>query len=111
MSLTRTSVIISVSLTTPRFRHKKLIETTPEDFLNALKAGGVFTPAFFRCVHNWALGLGWLPWPILPHKLWPDMKARKKRGIAANEHQTIITSEKSEESRTSGKDHSAAWVH
>jgi integrase len=80
-------------------RHKKLIETTADDFLNVLKAGGVFTHAFLKCVHNLAVGLGWLPWPILPQKLWPVVITRKKRGITLTEHQSIIASEKNEERR------------
>ena len=78
-------------------RHKKLIETTADDFLKVLKAGGVFTHAFLRCVHNLAVGLGWLPWPILPPKLWPAVKTRKKRGITSAEHQRVMASEKNAE--------------
>src|SRR5205823_12126334 len=52
-------------------RKRKLLETTSDDFLEVLKAGRVMTNAYLRCLHNLATGLGWLPWPVLPPKLWP----------------------------------------
>ena len=75
----------------------KLVETTSDDLMGVLKAGGVMTNAFVRCLHNLALGLGWLPWPILPQKLWPTVETKKKRGITWEEHQRIVTTEKNVE--------------
>jgi integrase len=80
-------------------RNLKLIETKADDLLSVLKAGGVMTNAFVRCLHNLALGLGWLPWPILPPKLWPAVEAKRKRGITLQEHQEIIAAEKNVERR------------
>lgn len=80
-------------------RNMKLIETKTDDLLGVLKAGGVMTNSFVRCLHNLALGLGWLPWPILPQKLWPTVETKEKRGIAWEEHQRIITTEKNAERR------------
>jgi hypothetical protein len=68
----------------------KLLETTNEDLIKILKAGGVMTNAFVRCLHNLALGLGWLAWPILPQKLWPEVKTKPKRAITREEHERII---------------------
>ena len=39
------------------------------------------THTFLRCLQNLALGLGWLPWAILPPKLWPALRTKPKRGI------------------------------
>jgi len=47
-----------------------------------------------RCIQNLALGLGWLPWPLLPSKLWPPLRIKPKRGITATEYQRIIAAEK-----------------
>ena len=41
-------------------RDKKLIETTADDLRALIKAGGAFTNHFLRCLHNLALGLGWM---------------------------------------------------
>ncbi len=77
----------------------KLVETTADDFRAVLAAGGAFTNHFLRCLHNLALGLGWLPWPIIPPKLWPAVKSKPKRAISWAEHQQIIASEKNPEHR------------
>lgn len=74
-------------------RNIKLIETTADDLLKILKAGGVMTNAFVRCLHNLAVGLGWLPWPILPQKLWPIVKTKAKRAITREEHERIVAAE------------------
>jgi len=67
--------------------------------MGILKQGGVMAHSFLRCLHNLALGLGWLPWPILPNKLWPSVTTKKKRGIAWEEHQRIVQAEKNTERR------------
>ena len=75
-------------------RNMKLIETSADDLLKILKDGGAMTNAFVRCLHNLAVGYGWLPWPILPHKMWPDVTKKKKRAISKEEHERIIAAEK-----------------
>lgn len=74
-------------------REMKLIETTADDLMNILNAGGVMTNCYVRGLHNLALGLGWLPMPILPPKLWPEIQTKPKRGITAQEHEKIISTE------------------
>lgn len=81
-------------------RNKKLIETTADDFREVLGKGGTFSHLTLRCLHNLALGLGWLPWPILPPKLWPSTAPKPKRGLTAKEHEAIIGAEKNVERRT-----------
>jgi integrase len=78
-------------------RSRKLLETTAVDFLAMLEAGGVMAHTFLRCLHNFALGMGWLPWPVLPNKLWPRLHTKPKRGITAQEHARIIASEQNPE--------------
>lgn len=55
-------------------RTRKLVETTAEHFLAVLKAGPVSTNVYLRRIHNFALGMHWLPWPILPRLLWPKVQ-------------------------------------
>jgi hypothetical protein len=80
-------------------RNKKLIETTAEDFKAVLAAGGASTNNYLRRLHNLALGLGWLPWPILPPKLWPKVRPKNKRGITREEHEKVVTAELNVERR------------
>jgi hypothetical protein len=55
---------------------KRLIETTADDFFAALKLGSNSTIAFLQTLHNDALGMGWIPSPVLPRKLWPKMQKK-----------------------------------
>ena len=78
-------------------RDKKLIETTADDLRAVMKAGGAFTNHFLRCLHNLALGLGWILSPVIPPKLWPKSAKKPKRGITWEEHQKIVQNENNEE--------------
>ncbi len=80
-------------------RNKKLVETTADHLREVLRAGGSSTNHFLHCLHNLALGLGWLPAPIIPPKLWPVPDRRPRRAITQAEHETILRSEKNEERR------------
>jgi integrase len=82
-----------------RLKTKKLVETTADDLRLALSSGGAATNLFVRCLHNLALGMGWLPAAIIPPKLWPESKPRQKRAITIQEHERIIESEKNIERR------------
>ena len=81
-------------------RHKKLVETTSDDFRAVLGSSGVMVHCCLRCAHNLAVGLGWLPWPVLPPKLWPKLRFKPKRGITWQEHQRILAAEKNSERRS-----------
>jgi integrase len=74
-----------------------LLETRPDQVLNVLTAGRVSTNTFLRRLQNFCVGMNWLPWPILPSKLWPRIKYRKKRSIKHEEHLKIIGREKNPE--------------
>ena len=82
-----------------RIREKAIVETTSDDFLGVLRDGTGTTNHFLRRVHNLAIGLGWLSWPVLPPRLWPKVEWRKKRGITWAEHQKIVSTEINSERR------------
>jgi integrase len=82
-----------------QLREMKLIETTADDLMNILNAGGVMTNCYVRGLHNLALGLGWLPMPILPPKLWPTVETKPKRGITFEEHVKLTSTEINQERR------------
>lgn len=74
-------------------RHRKLIETTAEHFLAALKAGSISTNMFLRRLHNYAVNMRWVPLPVLPKPNWPAVRHRERRAITFEEHQKIIDRE------------------
>jgi hypothetical protein len=74
-------------------RNRKLLETGSEHFLQALNAGTVSTNMFLRRLHNFAVGMHWLPWPVLPKLQWPIVKHKDRRAITGEEHITITERE------------------
>jgi integrase len=76
-----------------------LVETRPEHFLEMLHRGSVSTNVFLRRLHNFAVGLGWLPTPVLPPKQWPRVHHKVKRAITQDEHTKIIARELNAERR------------
>src|SRR6266480_1843625 len=80
-------------------RRMPLLETRPEHFLRALENGTVCTNIFLRRLHNHALGMTWLPWPILGRKQWPEIQFQEKRAITLEEHQKIVHGERNQELR------------
>ncbi len=49
-------------------RDVPLLETRPDQFHVVLKNGKVSTNIYLRRIHNFALGMNWLPRPVLPKK-------------------------------------------
>jgi integrase len=80
-------------------RDKSLVQTTGEDVLAVIHANGNCVAHYLRRLHNLALDLGWLPWPILAKRAWPKIRSQSKRAITAEEHATVIASEKDAERR------------
>ena len=78
-------------------RDRVVLETQAEHFLKVLENNLVSTNVFLRRIHNSALDMNWLPWPILPKKRWPAVKYKEKRGITLEEHQAIVEREKNPE--------------
>ena len=71
-------------------RDRQLIETRPEHFLRVLESGKVSTNNYLRRFHNFAVDMGWLPWPVLPKKRWPAIRYKEKRAITFDEHHLIL---------------------
>jgi len=80
-------------------RHRKIIETSAEEFLAVLKKGSVSTNVYLRRSHNYAIGMNWLPWPILPKLHWPSVRYKDKRAITSEEHHKIIARERNPATR------------
>jgi integrase len=78
-------------------RHKKLLETTADDFLTVFKDGKVSIVYFLKRLHNFALNLGWLAVPIVAPYLWPKYEPKDRRGITREEHESVLAVEKKAE--------------
>ena len=78
-------------------RNKPLVQTTGEDLLAVVHANGNCVAHYLRRLHNLALDLGWLPWPILAKRAWPKIRSQSKTAITAEEHAAVIASEKNAE--------------
>ena len=74
-------------------RNRVVLETNAEQFLRVLEAGTVSTNVFLRRIHNLAMDMNWLPWPVTPKKQWPPVRFGQRRSITADEHQRIIARE------------------
>jgi integrase len=80
-------------------RNLKLLETKSDHILHALEQGTVSTNVYLRRLHNFALGMNWLAWPILSKKCWPPVKHKPKRAITKQEHEAIVARELNHERR------------
>ena len=78
-------------------RHKKLLETTADDFLAIFKNGKSSIIEFLKRLHNFALHLGWIALPIVAPCLWPKYEAKERRGITRDEQEAILNREKKAE--------------
>ncbi len=74
-------------------RNLPVLETRSEHFLRALECGKVSTNVYLRRLHNFALDMNWLPWPVLPKRQWPKVEYGDKRAITLEEHQAIVARE------------------
>ena len=74
-------------------RHQPLLETRPEHFLRVLESKKVSTNVYLRRIHNFALDMTWLPWPVLAKKRWPAVEFKEKRSITLAEHLAIVARE------------------
>jgi integrase len=78
-------------------RHLPVLETRSEHFLRVLEAGKVSTNVFLRRIHNFALDMNWLPWPVLAKRQWPKVQHKDKRAVTIEEHQAIVAREQNAE--------------
>ena len=81
-------------------RDRALLETQPEHILRVLENGTVSTNVYLRRLHNFAMDMGWLPWPIVPKRQWPAVRFKPKRAITLEEHQAIIGRETNPERKS-----------
>ena len=58
-----------------------------------MEHGKVSTNIYLRRLHNFALGMNWLPVPVIPRKQWPDFRFKEKRAITLEEHKAIVARE------------------
>jgi integrase len=70
-----------------------LLDTRSEHFLRAMEAGLISTNVYLRRLHNFAIDMGWLPWPVLPKKRWPAVRYQQRRGVTRAEHEAILARE------------------
>src|SRR3989442_416958 len=80
-------------------RDRVIIETQAEQLLACLKAGTVSTNVHLRELHNFCLSMNWLPWPLIPKRLWPEGRFQPNCAITIQEHSLIIEHEKNPERR------------
>ncbi|MGH7993393.1 MAG: tyrosine-type recombinase/integrase [Limisphaerales bacterium] len=78
-------------------RHLPVLESRPENFLRALEAGKVSTNVYLRRIHNFALDMTWLPWPVIVKRQWPKIEFKDKRAITWEEHCKIVAREQNPE--------------
>jgi hypothetical protein len=72
-------------------RNKPLVQTTGEDLLGVIHANGNCVAHYLRRLHNLALDLGWLPWPILAKRAWPKILSQaKERSLPKNMGQSSL---------------------
>lgn len=81
-------------------RDLPILETQPRHFAKTLEMGRVATNVFLRRLQNFALGMNWLPWPILAKKQWPAVRYKDQRAITLEEHTKIVQREPNPETRT-----------
>lgn len=95
---TRSDRAVAVKAFDP-IRDMQLIETRPEHFLRILEDRKVSTNNYLRRIHNFAIDMGWLPWPVLPKRRWPAIHYGERRAITPEEHEVIVSREPNRELR------------
>ncbi len=78
-------------------RKLPVLQTRPEHFLRTLEAGTVSTNVYLRRIHNFALDMTWLPWPVIVKRQWPKVQFKDKRAITLAEHLAIVAREQNAE--------------
>lgn len=76
-----------------------VLATQAEQFLRVLEAGTISTNVYLRRIHNFALAMNWLPWPVIVKPQWPRTVSADRRAITLDEHQRIIAREPNAEMR------------
>ena len=74
-------------------RQVRVVQTLAEHFLEVLRDEKVSTNVYLRRLHNYALDMNWLGWPVLPKRKWPKVMYGEKRAITLEEHEKILKRE------------------
>lgn len=80
-------------------RTVRLLETQAEQFFRAMEKGTISTNIYLRRIHNFALGLNWLPVPVIPKLQWPSFEFKEKKAINFEDHKRIVARETNTERR------------
>jgi len=80
-------------------RDLPIVQTRPEHFLRVMEAGTVATNKNLRRLHNFALAMAWVPWPVLSKQQWPELHYAERRSITPEEHRAILAKTDDEEFR------------
>jgi integrase len=80
-------------------RDVRILETRAEHLLAVLDDGTVATNVFLRRLHNFALDMNWLPWPVIPKRQWPGITFKPKRAITFAEHAEVVERERNPEKK------------
>lgn len=78
-------------------RDLTIVATRAEHFLRVIEAGTVATNKNLRRLHNFALAMAWLPWPVLSKQQWPDLHYGERGTITLEQHQAIVATTDNEE--------------
>ena len=78
-------------------RDLPIVATRPEHFIRVLEAGTVATNKNLRRLHNFALAMAWVPWPVLSKQQWPDLHYAERRSITLEEHRAVLAKTEDEE--------------
>ena len=80
-------------------RNKPLMETATADFLQLMKDAKPSQIFYLKCLHGFALSLGWISIPIVAPYLWPKHHPKGRRGVTLKEHEHLLTFAKGAEWR------------
>jgi len=72
-------------------RNKPLMETATADFLQLMKDTKPSQVFYLKCLHGFALSLGWISIPIVAPNIWPKHHPKARRGITLTEHELLLT--------------------
>ena len=72
-------------------RNKPLMETATADFLQLMKDAKSSHVFYLKCLHGFALSLGWISIPIVAPHLWPKHHPKARRGVTLEEHERLLT--------------------
>src|SRR5947207_2338013 len=80
-------------------RKKPIVQITSDDFRTILRNANNSASFYLRRLHNLAMDLGWLPWPVLSKKAWPKIYSQIRRAITESEDRAVVAQERNAERR------------